>query len=175
MKALILIIVLMITLGGCAVVKENTNETTKDIAGTKANESLKDTLTPLQYKVTQEQGTEQPFNNLYWDHKEEGIYVDVVNGKALFSSKDKFDSNTGWPAFGRAIDEAVVEMKEDTTHGMVRTEVESADGSHLGHVFDDGPEEYDGARFCINSAALRFVATADLDKEGYGEYTKLFE
>lgn len=135
---------------------------------------LKNKLTPLQYKVTQECATESPFNNAYWDHHEAGIYVDVVSGKALFSSLDKYDSGSGWPAFTKPIDQKNVIEKRDLTHGMVRTEVRSSD-SHLGHVFDDGPKEHGGKRYCINSAALRFVAVADLLKEGYGEYLDLFK
>lgn len=130
-------------------------------------------LTPLQYHVTQEGGTETPFDNEYWDNHEDGIYVDVVTGKPLFSSNDKFDSGSGWPAFTRTIEESVVEFEEDRSLGMLRTEVLSEDGSHLGHVFDDGPDGL--PRYCINSAALRFIPLADLEKEGYAEYEKLFE
>lgn len=137
---------------------------------------MKDKLTPMQYHVTQENGTERPFDNEYWDHKEPGIYVDVVTGEALFSSIDKFDSGTGWPSFTKPIEKQSVAEKEDTALFMVRTEVRSSQGdSHLGHVFDDGPVEKGGLRYCINSASLRFVHKDDLEKEGYGEYLYLFE
>jgi peptide methionine sulfoxide reductase msrA/msrB len=132
-------------------------------------------LTPLQYQVTQEEGTERPFANEYWNNKREGIYVDVVSGEPLFISSDKFDSGTGWPSFTKPLVEENVVEKKDETHGMVRVEVRSKLGdSHLGHVFPDGPAPA-GLRYCINSAALRFIPREDLEKEGYGEYVKLFE
>jgi methionine-R-sulfoxide reductase len=139
-----------------------------------AQEALKK-LTPLQYHVTQEGGTERPFQNAYWDNKREGIYVDVVTGKALFSSTDKYDSGTGWPSFTKPIDEVAVVSHVDTTLGMTRTEVRSTDSnSHLGHVFDDGPHDKGGRRFCMNSAALRFVPREEMAAQGYGEYLGLF-
>ena len=130
-------------------------------------------LTEMQEYVTQRGGTEKPFENEYWNHKEPGIYVDVVSGEPLFSSLDKFDSGTGWPSFSKPI--AKIEEKDDYKLLMKRTEVKSAAGSHLGHVFEDGPKDKGGLRYCINSAALRFIHKDDLEKEGYGEFTKMFE
>ena len=133
-------------------------------------------LTPIQEYVTQHSGTEPAFNNAYWDHHEEGIYVDIVSGEPLFSSLDKFDSGTGWPSFTKPIQQSTVAEKTDSTHGMQRTEVRSSQSdSHLGHVFTDGPKEKGGLRYCINSASLRFIPKDKLEEEGYGEYLKLFE
>lgn len=131
---------------------------------------LKQKLTPIQYKITQENGTERPFQNEYWDHEEEGIYVDVVTGEPLFSSRDKYDAGCGWPSFTKPIEENIKE-KLDTSHNMARTEVRSKYGdSHLGHVFHDGPKDKGGLRYCINSAALKFIKKEDMEKEGYGKY-----
>ena len=133
-------------------------------------------LNARQFAVTQESATEPAFDNEFWDHKEAGIYVDVVSGEPLFASTKKFDSGCGWPSFTIPLEPANVLEKIDATHGMVRTEVRSSHGdSHLGHVFDDGPKEEGGLRYCINSAALRFVPYEDLEAEGYGQYKKLFE
>jgi peptide-methionine (R)-S-oxide reductase len=133
-------------------------------------------LTPRQYAVTQESATEPAFDNEFWDKNEAGIYVDVVSGEPLFASTSKFDSGCGWPSFTLPLDPGNVVEHEDASHGMIRTEVRSAHGdSHLGHLFDDGPPEEGGLRYCINSAALRFVPYDDLQAEGYGRYKKIFE
>ena len=133
-------------------------------------------LTPLQYRVTQDSATERPFDNAFNEHREPGLSVDIVSGEPLFTSLDKFDSHCGWPSFSRPADAANVIERHDASHGMLRTEVRSRHGdSHLGHVFDDGPRDRGGLRYCINSASLRFIALADLEKEGYGEYRRLFE
>ncbi|GAY17870.1 peptide-methionine (R)-S-oxide reductase MsrB [Mycobacterium sp. shizuoka-1] len=133
-------------------------------------------LSPEQYRVTQENGTERPFTGEYWDNHEPGIYVDVVSGEPLFASVDKFDSGSGWPSFTKPIDTTNVVTKRDFSHLMVRTEVRSANGdSHLGHVFTDGPRTEGGLRYCINSASLKFIHLDDLEAQGYGEYTKLFK
>jgi peptide methionine sulfoxide reductase msrA/msrB len=139
-------------------------------------EELRSKLTQLQYKVTQEEGTEKPFSNEYWDNKEDGIYVDIIDGTPLYSSFDKFDSGTGWPSFTKPLDESSVREVEDNTFFSTRTEVRSASSdSHLGHVFPDGPKDAGGLRYCMNSASLRFVPVDELEEEWYEEYKKMFE
>lgn len=139
-----------------------------------SKEQLKETLSQMQYEVTQENGTEPPFKNEYYDHFEEGIYVDIISLKPLFISADKFDSGCGWPAFSRPITKDLIEEKTDKSFGRIRTEVRAGNSdSHLGHVFEDGPEELGGLRYCINSASLKFIPKDKMIEEGYEEYLKL--
>ncbi len=163
MKSILSVVFLL----GSVTVMANENHSSK-------KEELIKKLSPEQFAVTQQCSTEPPFKNAYWNNHEPGIYVDVVDGKPLFSSTDKFDSGSGWPSFTKPIDSSVVDFKEDKTAGMIRTEVKSKNAqSHLGHVFDDGPGP-DHKRYCINSASMRFIHARDLEKEGYGKYLSLF-
>ena len=133
-------------------------------------------LTPEQFRVTQQSGTERPFQNEFWNNHQEGLYVDIVSGEPLFTSRDKFDSGCGWPSFTKPVEAGYVLDKSDTSHGMLRTEVRSAHGdSHLGHVFPDGPRAAGGLRYCINSASLRFIPVQELESAGYDQYRELFQ
>lgn len=141
----------------------------------KTKEELKNELTQIQYIVTQENGTERPYINKYDNHFEEGLYVDITTGQALFTSKEKYNSGCGWPAFTNPVSRSVIKEKRDVTHGMERIEVRSKLGdAHLGHVFTDGPNETGGLRYCINSASLKFIPLDKLEEEGYKEYLDLF-
>lgn len=140
------------------------------------NNDIVNNLTDIQYEVTQKNGTETPFANEYWDNKKDGIYVDIISGEPLYSSLDKYDSGCGWPSFTKPLRNEELTERMDTSHGMRRIEVRSASSdSHLGHVFDDGPKEHGGQRYCINSAALRFIPKESLIDEGYGEYLHIFK
>lgn len=156
----------------------NTFRQTGNAQSEETTDMKKDTshLNEMQTYVTQHGGTEKPFENEFWDHHEVGIYVDIVSGEPLFSSTDKFDSGTGWPSFTKPIQSTAVDTKTDKKLWLPRTEVRSATAdSHLGHVFDDGPKEKGGMRYCINSAALRFIPKTDMEKEGYGQFLPLFD
>lgn len=140
----------------------------------KDKEELRKRLTPIQFEVTQNKGTEPPFRNEFYNNQEQGLYVDIVSGEPLFSSKDQFDSGCGWPSFSKPLHGGIVKEHQDASHGMIRTEVRSREAdSHLGHVFDDGPKELGGLRYCINSAALRFIPKEQMEQEGYGKYISL--
>ena len=148
----------------------------KDYSKKYTKEELKEKLTDLQYNVTQKEDTEMPFQNEYWDNKEIGLYVDIVSGEPLFTSYQKYESGCGWPSFYDTLNKETLQFKEDYKLRLPRTEVRTKNSNiHLGHVFDDGPKELTGLRYCINSASLRFIPLSDLEKEGYEEYLYLFE
>ena len=147
----------------------------KDYSKKYTKEELKEKLTNLQYNVTQKDDTEMPFQNEYWDNKEIGLYVDIVSGEPLFTSYQKYDSGCGWPSFYDTLNKETLQFKEDYKLRLPRTEVRTKNSNiHLGHVFNDGPKELTGLRYCINSASIRFISLNDLEKEGYGEYLYLF-
>jgi methionine-R-sulfoxide reductase len=178
-RLLTILTIAVLALGGAFLIRHHamaqTNES-KTTTSAANDADLRDKLTPEQYHVTQMCGTEPPFRNAYWDNHKPGIYVDVVSGKPLFTSLDKFDSGTGWPSFTKPVAKENVTEKTDRAFGMERTEVKSTDSnSHLGHVFDDGPRDQGGMRYCINSAALRFIPVEKLKEEGYEQFLPLFE
>jgi len=181
MKTIISVFVLALLLSGCeTTMKENiTKESTMKVTEPyerPSDKELRERLTPEQYAVTQEAATEHPYTNAYANEFSPGIYVDITTGEPLFLSTDKFESGCGWPAFSKPITDEVVSEHRDVSHGMIRTEVRSRIGkAHLGHVFNDGPKERGGLRYCINSASLRFIPLERMKEEGYGKYIPLVE
>lgn len=162
---------ILIIIAGCSSTSQS-EKATEDQSNPKVQEQE---LTELQHEVTQRNDTEKPFDNEYWDNEKDGIYVDIVSGEPLFSSQDQYNDGSGWPSFTKPLDSEQVNEKKDSSLFMERTEVRSEDAdSHLGHLFDDGPEETGGVRYCINSASMNFIPVEDLAEEGYGEYQSLF-
>ena len=174
-RALLLGIALTVLAAGTGAAQSNAKGWNPMSFKKPSDQNLKETLTPLQYQVTQHDSTERAFQNEYWNNHQAGIYVDIVSGEPLFSSLDKFDSGTGWPSFTRPLAPENVRTRTDDSHGMERTEVRSAHAdSHLGHLFDDGPKPT-GMRYCMNSASMRFIPVDQLEAEGYGQYLSLFK
>ncbi len=174
-RRILLVLLLMGSLGLAACKRTPVHEVTVSDGTKPSPAELKQKLTAIQYHVTQENGTEPAFRNEYWNEKREGLYVDIVSGEPLFSSRDKFDSGCGWPSFTQPLKGSKVVEKRDTSHGMIRTEVRSGGAdSHLGHVFDDGPQDRGGLRYCINSASLRFIPVDELEGAGYGHLLPVF-
>jgi methionine-R-sulfoxide reductase len=166
----------LMLIGGAAFIINRAMAQKNDTGSGAADAELRNRLTPEQYRVTKQNGTEPPFRNEYWDNHRPGIYVDRISGEPLFSSVDKFESGTGWPSFTRPLVKENVVEQTDTSHGMVRGEIRSKAGdAHLGHVFDDGPVDNGGMRYCMNSAALRFIPLEKLQEEGYGQFLPLFD
>ena len=173
--ALLVVAIFMSSLTGNQIVVNAAESNKKEYAEPNMAE-LKNTLTDMQYNVTQHNATEPPFRNEYWNNKKKGIYVDITTGEPLFSSKDKYDSGSGWPSFTKPINGTDLQKNRDTSHGMIRTEVRSKAGNaHLGHLFNDGPKDKGGMRYCINSASLKFIPKEEMEAQGYGHLIHLVD